>query len=219
MRKPLKFLVYKGFPIIVSKSAFPILSIISLLLTAVFLLVIVQLQMSYFLVLLLPAYFSNMFAYWSSKIKFLKPLGKPVDLNLKWLDGSRLLGDSKTFRGILSGAALAIFVAYVTYVLSLNFGYKVYSSLEEALFFGFVAGAGALLGDLVRSFLKRRLNMLTGENWLLFDDLDFVVGSLLLLNIYIKFPLNFVVLVLIGTIPLRLLTHIIDFKLKAKKVY
>ena len=219
MEKSLKFLIYKKSEIKLHSSRFNILLLTSFLLTIAILFLIIKFQMAYFLILLIPAYFANMFAYWSSKIVFLKPLGKPVDLNLKWFDGSRLLGNSKTFRGVFSGISLAIIVAFIFYLLSPYFAQKTYQSIEETLLFGFLVGFGAMIGDLIRSFLKRRLGMTSGKNWFLFDDLDFVVGALFFMSIYIKFPMNFVILTLIGTIPLRVFTHIIDFKLKAKKFY
>jgi len=39
---------------------------------------------------------------------------------------------------------------------------------------------GALLGDIVESFFKRRMGKERGEDWIPFDQLDFVVGALLL---------------------------------------
>ena len=39
---------------------------------------------------------------------------------------------------------------------------------------------GALLGDIVESFFKRRLGKNRGEDWLVFDQLDFIIGALVL---------------------------------------
>jgi len=44
----------------------------------------------------------------------------------------------------------------------------------------FLLATGALLGDLVKSFFKRRLGKARGESWLIADQYDLVVGSLLL---------------------------------------
>ena len=37
---------------------------------------------------------------------------------------------------------------------------------------------GALLGDIVESFFKRRVGRKRGENWIPFDQLDFILGVL-----------------------------------------
>ena len=55
---------------------------------------------------MLPGIFANMTPvlirnHW----KFLE---RPVDFNLKWFDGKRLLGDHKTWRGFISGTLVSI---------------------------------------------------------------------------------------------------------------
>jgi CDP-2,3-bis-(O-geranylgeranyl)-sn-glycerol synthase len=39
---------------------------------------------------------------------------------------------------------------------------------------------GALFGDIVESFFKRRIGKERGESWYPFDQLDFVLGALIL---------------------------------------
>ncbi|MBR9703121.1 CDP-archaeol synthase, partial [Candidatus Woesearchaeota archaeon] len=43
--------------------------------------------------------------------------------------------------------------------------------------FGFLAGFGALLGDLVESFIKRQLGFKSGELFFPWDKIDFVIGA------------------------------------------
>ena len=38
---------------------------------------------------------------------------------------------------------------------------------------------GALFGDIIESFFKRRIGKNRGENWIPFDQLDFIVGVLI----------------------------------------
>lgn len=68
----------------------------------------------------------------------------PVDGNSKFIDGRRLLGDSKTIRGLA-----ASFV--VTTICAPAFG------LSPVV--GAVVAGAAMGGDLLSSFLKRRLGM------------------------------------------------------------
>lgn len=44
--------------------------------------------------------------------------------------------------------------------------------------------AGALLGDMVKSFAKRRLNKTRGEEWLIADQYDLVFGAFALLLLF-----------------------------------
>lgn len=124
--------------------------------------------------LMLPAYVANM-----------SPVvlggGTPVDLGRSWR-GRRLLGDGKTWRGLaggtLSGLGMAAVLHYVAplsgNVLS-DFG-----SGPAWIVIGLALAAGALLGDLVKSFAKRRLGIARGHRWFPMDQLDFVLGAWLL---------------------------------------
>lgn len=69
----------------------------------------------------------------------------PVDLGLRFIDKKRLLGNSKSWRGIISAIVTAIIGAVV-----LGFTWKT----------GLLLGGWAMLGDLFSSFIKRRLGML-----------------------------------------------------------
>lgn len=66
----------------------------------------------------------------------------PVDKGLKLSDGQRLLGNAKTWRGLCSAV-------YLTTVMAILFGIE---PLTGALF-----GALTMIGDLLASFIKRRL--------------------------------------------------------------
>ena len=66
----------------------------------------------------------------------------PVDKGLNLSDGQRLLGSAKTWRGLCSAL-------YFTTVVAILFGIE---PLTDALF-----GALAMTGDLLASFIKRRL--------------------------------------------------------------
>jgi CDP-2,3-bis-(O-geranylgeranyl)-sn-glycerol synthase len=66
----------------------------------------------------------------------------PVDGNLVLADGQRLFGPSKTIRGVVLSIA-----ASLAFAVPLEMGWNT----------GLVAGAGAMLGDLLSSFIKRRL--------------------------------------------------------------
>jgi len=61
------------------------------------------------------------------------------------------------------------------------------------LLFGFLMGFGALLGDMTKSFFKRRLGYAPGKPFIPFDQLDFVVGALLFTYPLVKLPIGLVI--------------------------
>ena len=48
---------------------------------------------------------------------------------------------------------------------------------------GALMGGGALIGDLAKSFIKRRLNVPPGKPWFPWDQLDWIAGAMLLSSI------------------------------------
>jgi CDP-2,3-bis-(O-geranylgeranyl)-sn-glycerol synthase len=44
---------------------------------------------------------------------------------------------------------------------------------------GLSLGFGALLGDAIESFFKRQIGIPSGNSWLVFDQIDYVVGAIL----------------------------------------
>lgn len=126
------------------------------------------------LYLMLPAYAANMAPVLCRRI----PWNTPVDLGMSW-KGSRLLGAHKTWRGYVCGILAALFVgvcmqAYWPFDFSL---------VQWSLF----TGVGALLGDSVKSFFKRRLKVNPGLPWVPFDQLDYSIGALAL-GAFVFFP-------------------------------
>ena len=77
---------------------------------------------------------------------------------------------------------------------------------------------GALTGDIVESFYKRRKGMKRGEELLLFDQLDFVIGTIAFIYWFVPLTLEVVFLMLIITPVLHRIACIIGYHLKVKLV-
>jgi len=130
--------------------------------------------------LVLPAYIANASA-------LLVGGGTPIDFGKTWKDGKRILGDGKTWRGLITGAIVGMTAGFGLSVVA------IYANDSEFAFLGLsnfgrfpliipIIGSicfGALLGDITESFLKRRIGKNRGENWIPFDQLDFIVGALI----------------------------------------
>ncbi len=170
--------------------------------------------------LMLPAYSANMFAgLFRNTLKF---LGKPVDMGKTW-KGKRILGEHKTYRGFVVGVFFAIIFAFLQNRLyAINFFNSIslidYSKVSFVAL-GFFLGFGALLGDSVESFFKRRIGKKEGEKWFPFDQLDWVIGSLALLSfIYVPDVLYLIAIVVIFPLLHVIINHIAFYlKIRDKK--
>lgn len=130
--------------------------------------------------LMWPVYMANMAPLLMRKVNF---LNYPVDLGKK-IGGKRIFGSHKTYRGFFFGIIFAIITAYIQFRL-LKIDFFMQSSLldySQWCLIGFLLGFGALLGDSIRSFFKRRAGVAPGKPFIPFDEIDYTIGSLLLLS-------------------------------------
>jgi CDP-2,3-bis-(O-geranylgeranyl)-sn-glycerol synthase len=112
--------------------------------------------------------------------------GTPIDFGKTWRDGRRILGDGKTWRGLLAGTFLGMTAGFGLVVGAQYLNMNGYSYLGLTDFEGFPFMIlilfslcfGALFGDIVESFFKRRIGKDRGQDWIPFDQLDFLVGAL-----------------------------------------
>jgi len=131
--------------------------------------------------IILPAYIANASAV-------LVGGGTPIDFGKKWKDGKRILGDGKTWRGLYVGAFLGMTAGFALSVVAIYAADSDFAFLGLNDFTGFPVMIpiifslcfGALLGDITESFFKRRIGKKRGEDWIIFDQLDFIIGALVL---------------------------------------
>jgi len=156
-------------------------------------------EVGYALYFILPAYAAN-------ATPVVLGGGRPIDCGRKFRDGKPIFGANKTFRGFFLGLAVGTLVS-----LGLNFVLKYHVLL------GFMTSLGALVGDLVKSFIKRRLNLAPGESLPLADQLDFVFGALLFsLPVSSPSPLTALIIILV-TPPIHFLTNLLANVVKSRK--
>jgi CDP-2,3-bis-(O-geranylgeranyl)-sn-glycerol synthase len=80
-----------------------------------------------------------------------------------------------------------------------------------------VISSGALIGDLVHSFVKRRIGIDEGAPLPIADQLDFVVGAILFSFLVSGLPLLTISLIFVITLPVHLLTNIIAYSVGVKR--
>ena len=108
--------------------------------------------------------------------------GAPIDGKRSWRDGRRIFGDGKTWRGLVLGIASGFIAGLILIFLQSEFGWDFLPVLTVTSVF--LLATGALLGDLVKSFFKRRLGKNSGDPWLIADQYDLVAGAFLLTIIF-----------------------------------
>ncbi len=108
-------------------------------------------------------------------------LNRPIDAGAE-LNGKRILGDGKTWRGFLfAWLGSGILFSLLLYFVFPNFLYKIpnVESLELWQFLLFSSGlaVSALIGDSLKSFFKRQVGIKRGYSWFPLDQLDWIIGS------------------------------------------
>jgi CDP-2,3-bis-(O-geranylgeranyl)-sn-glycerol synthase len=145
-------------------------------------------------------------AYCANAAPVLGGGGKPMDFGKNFSDGKRIFGTNKTFRGFFVGLVIGATVGIMDCVA---FGFP--------WLFAILTPLGALLGDLVGAFLKRRLDIAPGGLLPIVDQIDFVVGALVLSLPLMVINWETAVTVLLLTPPIHLFTNFLAYKLKLKK--
>jgi CDP-2,3-bis-(O-geranylgeranyl)-sn-glycerol synthase len=144
-------------------------------------------------VLIFPAFIAN-------SVPVLARGRHPIDLGRFLWDGKRVLGDGKTFEGFFAGLFMGTLAGAIV-------GYPLHS---------FLLALGALAGDIVGAFVKRRLGIARGNPAPLLDQLDFVIGALLFVYPIYQYSLEQLLFIVIVTPPIHLLANYVAYIFKLK---
>lgn len=93
----------------------------------------------------------------------------------------KYLGENKTFAAYYAGpigAVSAFYLQQKCQSVNVHYGWYVAENITEVLLIGVLFGLGAVVGDHVKSFFKRRIGIPPGNPWFPFDQVDFVIGAL-----------------------------------------
>jgi CDP-2,3-bis-(O-geranylgeranyl)-sn-glycerol synthase len=156
--------------------------------------------------------------------------GLPMDLGRSW-KGKRILGDGKTWRGLIGGISAGISIGIIQLYIAFPFDrldYFGFGGFPENLGVIVVLAVGSLLGDMIGSFIKRRLDIGRGGKAPVMDQYGFLLTSFLLASIFFPdwFLGNFwdgdgwvsLLAVLIITPIIHRGVNIIGYKMGLKKV-
>ncbi|MEL7671456.1 CDP-2,3-bis-(O-geranylgeranyl)-sn-glycerol synthase [Methanobacterium sp.] len=180
---------------------------------------------AYVIYFMLPAYLANVSALVFGG-------GKPLDFGRNFRDGRRIIGNGVTWRGTIIGTLIGTFIGilqgsvseYYGNVFSLIPGITIIhgpipTSILQGALVGLFLGGGALIGDAVGSFIKRRIGIERGKAAPFLDQLDFVIGALIFASLIVFIPLNMIIIILIISIVLHLLTNMIAYLIGMKDVW
>lgn len=172
--------------------------------------------------LLLPVYLANIGATVSIKFDFLNFISAPIDGG-KNFGKNRLLGEGKTWRGLIVGSVFAMIVVWLQTYLSSRYYFNNLSLLDYSeinlWLLGLISGTGALLGDLIASFFKRRLGLTRGASLPFIDQWDYITSYFLLLALLTRLNITIIVIAYLMTLILHPLSNLLAYRLKLKKVW
>jgi CDP-2,3-bis-(O-geranylgeranyl)-sn-glycerol synthase len=118
--------------------------------------------------LMAPAYLANMTP---PLVRHWRGWNRPIS--------ERWLGSHKTVVGFGAGVLAAVVVTLVQSRIAWPGGLVAY---DHWIALGLRFGAGAMGGDAAKSFVKRRLGVAPGKRWIPWDQVDFVLGALILVG-------------------------------------
>lgn len=170
--------------------------------------------------LFLPALAANSAPVLAARYHWLPRLATPLDGDRLWR-GQPVLGHSKTWRGVVVGLIFGSIAGVLQYALQPYLPVwlhplLVYTSPLAAAVWGAWLGFGALAGDALKSFLKRRIAIAPGNSWKPFDQIDVVVGVLLAVGPFISLSFAHVILSFVVIGALMYATSIVGVKIKIK---
>jgi len=160
------------------------------------------------LIFVLPSYIAN-----ATPVVSVKLIGRstPLDMGLYAWDNRRILGDGKTIEGLISGIAVGTLIG-----LSICSLMDVFRSIVEP----FVLSIGAMAGDILGSFIKRRIGIERGKPLPIIDQLGFLLSSLFFSYVIYGLPrwarLDILAILLVITFFLHIATNYIAYLLHLK---
>ena len=171
----------------------------------------------------LPAYVANGFAVFGKFVRY----RHAIDGGRALEDGQPILGPGKTWEGFLIGfisgvliGILQILTAPFLHDLIVQYLYlppELRPIVLVTLPVVILVALGALVGDLIGSFIKRRFSIARGRPAPLLDQLDFLIGAMLLGALITPIPLVLAIFLLIVTPIIHLLANIIGYLLRLKQ--
>jgi len=168
-------------------------------------------EVLYALFFIFPAYVAN-------AIPVILGGGRAIDAGRKLSDGKPIFCSHKTIRGLLAGIfAGTLTSAAENVVLQVGALSDLTFPFSFSVWLGFLISCGALIGDLIHSFIKRRIGIAEGRPLPIADQLDFVVGAVLFSFLLSPPPILTIIIIFVITLPAHLLANLFAYITGLKK--
>lgn len=139
----------------------------------------------------LPAIAANIVPLPLAKLPVLRHWNMPMDFGKTRGGGQRILGDHKTWRGFIGGIVAALLVTVLQQWLGRTYHLawlELFDYQAPGIYLaGFLLGFGAMAGDAIRAYFKRRRNLPPGARWFPWDNMDSTAGAILLLSLSVVY--------------------------------
>ena len=132
--------------------------------------------------------------------------GATLDGGRKLSDGQPIFGSHKTIRGVIVGIIAGSIMGLAESPVD-----------SRPILGGLMIALGAVLGDLLGAFVKRRFRVEPGKAFPVLDQLDFVLGGLLFEHPFFPLGIFSALFVVVVTPPIHLATNYGAYRLGIKK--
>lgn len=171
---------------------------------------------TFFLMLIILGFYNLNYLYFSFIILLPAMIANmtPVLIKMKYWNTSineSTFGKNKTWRGFLG----AIVIGTLSYFILEKFNFI--DSVNDSnliIFIGFLFSFGAIGGDLIKSFLKRKMGINPGENWMPWDQIDYILGMIIMTYFIYQYTFSQIVFLLILGGTVSALTHRMGYMIK-----
>jgi CDP-2,3-bis-(O-geranylgeranyl)-sn-glycerol synthase len=173
-----------------------------------------MLDIIYTILFILPAYVAN-------AAPVILGGKNPIDFNKKFFDKQYIFGPGKTIDGFIGGIIAGTTSSILIAKLLIGKNFDIFAS-NPLLYVqtGFILSLGAMAGDLIGSFIKRRLKIRRGKPFFILDQLSFLVGSLFgayVIGFRYIFEIENLIFLVVLTIFVHKFANLVAFMLKLKK--
>lgn len=153
--------------------------------------------------------------------------GSAIDGGRFYRDGRRILGDGKTIRGFIVGIIFGVLVGIgqmfaAPYLHPILAQFVTVTPAMELVLYTQVPvvvlmSVGALTGDIIGSFIKRRIDVKSGDSSPFMDQLGFIIMALIFAYPIIQPSSIFITILVLMTLGIHWISNALGYLIGIKK--